>query len=79
MHRRSDALVLFGATGDLARKKLFPAIYHLFGHGKIDVPVIGVARSEWDVPTLRDYAAEAVRGTSPDPGRHPQRPHAARA
>ena len=61
MHRKSDALVLFGATGDLARKKLFPAIYNLFAHHEIDVPVIGVARSEWDVPKLRDYAAEAVR------------------
>jgi glucose-6-phosphate 1-dehydrogenase len=61
MHRRADALVLFGATGDLARKKLFPAIYHLFGHGGVDVPVIGVARSEWDADTLRSYAEESVR------------------
>ncbi len=67
MQRMADALVLFGATGDLARKKLFPAIYQLFAHHEIDVPVIGVARSEWDVATLREYAADAVRSTLKHP------------
>ncbi len=65
MHRRADALVLFGATGDLARRKLFPAIYGLFGHRDLDVPVIGVARSGWDVERLRGYAADAVREANP--------------
>ncbi len=40
---RSDALVLFGATGDLARKKLFPALYQLTRRGRLDMPVVGVA------------------------------------
>ena len=44
---RADALVLFGATGDLAKRKLFPALYHLEQDRLLDVPVIGVARSDW--------------------------------
>ncbi|MGA8048371.1 MAG: glucose-6-phosphate dehydrogenase [Dermatophilaceae bacterium] len=58
---RADALVLFGATGDLARKKLFPALFHLAENGGLDMPVVGVARSQWDDEKLREYAAEAVR------------------
>lgn len=40
---RGEALVLFGATGDLARKNLFPARYHLIASGRLEVPVVGVA------------------------------------
>lgn len=61
MNQRSDAVVLFGATGDLARKKLFPALYELAARGALDVPVIGVARSEWDDERLRGYAEQAIR------------------
>ena len=43
----ADALVLFGATGDLAKRKLFPALYRLQRSGALTVPVIGVARSDW--------------------------------
>lgn len=57
----ADALVLFGATGDLARKKLFPALYHLTAAGRLPVQVIGVAASDWADPELREYAADAVR------------------
>src|SRR6266536_3675432 len=57
---RADALVLFGATGDLARKKLFPALYHLAATKLLGVPVVGVAFSDWDDARLRRYAAEAV-------------------
>jgi len=39
----ADALVLFGAMGDLAHKKIFPALYHMVRHGHLDVPVIGIA------------------------------------
>ena len=53
---RADALVMFGATGDLARKMLFPALYRLAARSVLDVPVVGVARSPWDDETLRDYA-----------------------
>ena len=52
----ADALVLFGATGDLAKRKLFPALYHLERRGELKIPVIGVARSDWtddDVPRAR--------------------------
>ena len=44
MQPPSDALVLFGATGDLAYKKLYPALHNLARRGRLDVPVIGVAR-----------------------------------
>ena len=57
---RADALVVFGATGDLARKKLHPALYRLASRGRLAVPVIGVARSAWDDEQLRGYAREAV-------------------
>jgi glucose-6-phosphate 1-dehydrogenase len=58
---RADALVLFGATGDLAHKKLFPSLYHLAGRGVLDGrPIIGVASSGWDDEALRDRARQAV-------------------
>ena len=59
----ADALVLFGATGDLAKRKLFPALYRLEKAGQLKVPVIGVARSDWDddasarTPTMRSSRA----------------------
>ncbi|MFF0232334.1 glucose-6-phosphate dehydrogenase [Micromonospora sp. NPDC005254] len=63
MHVRSDAVVLFGVTGDLVSKKLFPALYELTRRGRLDVPVIGVARSPWDdqqlIATARKSVAEA--------------------
>jgi len=60
-HGTADSLVLFGATGDLAHKKLYPALYHLELRGRLDHPVIGVARADWDDERLRSYAAEAIR------------------
>jgi glucose-6-phosphate 1-dehydrogenase len=57
----ADALVMFGATGDLARRKLFPALYQLEGRGVLDVPVIVASRSEWDDATLHAYARDSVR------------------
>src|SRR5207249_6388967 len=62
---RADALVLFGVTGDLAFKKLLPAVYNLAKHGHLDIPVIGVARSDWDSDKLRDRAREAVAAQGP--------------
>ena len=59
--RRSDALVLFGATGDLARKKLFPALYHLALRNRLPATVVGVASSAWNDDHLRDRADESVR------------------
>src|SRR5688500_2553868 len=43
----SDALVFFGATGDLAYKKIFPALQSLVKRGRLDVPIVGVAKSGW--------------------------------
>ena len=49
----SDALVIFGATGDLAYKKIFPALYAMKRRGHLQVPVIGVARSNWTIEKFR--------------------------
>jgi len=57
----SDALVLFGVTGDLARKKIFPALYALARRGAIDVPVIGVASSNITLAELRQRAEASIR------------------
>ena len=56
----ADALVLFGATGDLAKRKLFPSLYHLERHGTLHVPVIGVARSDWTDADFRERARESI-------------------
>ncbi len=56
----SDALVLFGATGDLARKKVFPAVYAMELDNNCGVPVIGVASSEWTDDDLRQRAKESI-------------------
>ncbi len=56
----SDALVLFGVTGDLAHKKIFPALYTMARRGVLDVPVIGVAVSQWSLPQLRKHARDAI-------------------
>ena len=66
----ADALVLFGATGDLAKRKLFPALYSMEAHGALDVPVIGVARSDWTDEAFRDHAQRVdPRGRSRTPTR----------
>jgi len=59
-HTKSDALVFFGATGDLAYKKVFPAIQHLITEGLLDVPIIGVAKSGWSLDQLRARAQESL-------------------
>src|SRR4051794_7571874 len=58
---RSDALVFFGATGDLAYKKVFPALQAMVAHGRADCVVIGVAKQGWGVEQLRERAADSVR------------------
>jgi glucose-6-phosphate 1-dehydrogenase len=57
---RSDALVFFGATGDLAYKKIFPALQAMARHGKLDFPVIGVAKSGWGLPQFVERAKASV-------------------
>jgi len=59
-HPRSDALVFFGATGDLAYKKIFPALQAMAKRGKLDFPVIGVAKSGWNRDQLIERAKKSV-------------------
>jgi len=56
----SDSVILFGVTGDLARKKLLPALYRLFGDEGIRLPIVGVARSDWSHDNLRDRARASL-------------------
>ena len=63
---RADALVLFGATGDLSKRKLFPALYRMEEHGSLKVPVIGVARSDWNDEGFRQHAHDAILAAIPD-------------
>ncbi len=56
----ADALVVFGATGDLAFKKIFPALQAMVKHGRLDTPIITVARERWDLDRLRERARESV-------------------
>jgi len=56
----SDALVFFGATGDLAHKKVFPALEAMVKHGRLDVPVIGVAKAGWDLDRLKARARDGL-------------------
>jgi glucose-6-phosphate 1-dehydrogenase len=63
-----DALVIFGATGDLAKLETFPALVGLVERGVLDVPVIGVAMSGWGLGQFRDYAAASLKLNGMDPG-----------
>jgi len=58
--RDSDALVLFGATGDLAYEQIFPALQALTRHGHLNMPVVGVAKPEWTVEQLRAQAQKSI-------------------
>jgi glucose-6-phosphate 1-dehydrogenase len=65
----SDALVFFGATGDLAYKKIFPALQRLAKRGELKMPVIGVAKSGWNLDQLKQRAKASVEeygGLDPD-------------
>jgi len=57
---RSDAFVFFGASGDLAYKKIFPALYAMTRRGHLEMPVIGVARSEWTLEQFHQRAHESL-------------------
>jgi glucose-6-phosphate 1-dehydrogenase len=56
----SDALVFFGATGDLAYKKIFPALQAMVKRGHLNVPVVGVAKAGWDLDQLRARAKDSL-------------------
>jgi glucose-6-phosphate 1-dehydrogenase len=57
----SDALVLFGVTGDLAHKMIFPALYSMAKRGALKVPVIGVAFPKWSLPRLHARVADSIK------------------
>ena len=57
---QSDALVLFGVTGDLAHKKIFPALYAMAKRGTLTVPIIGIASSQWSIEQLRARVKDGV-------------------
>jgi glucose-6-phosphate 1-dehydrogenase len=65
----ADALVLFGATGDLCHKKIFPSLYQLVRHGRLTVPVIGVAKAGWNrdqlIARVRDSLKNYVKEADP--------------
>jgi glucose-6-phosphate 1-dehydrogenase len=63
---KADALVLFGATGDLAKKKLFPALYDLEDLGELDVKIFGVASSKWTQDVFKENVESSVRARKPD-------------
>jgi glucose-6-phosphate 1-dehydrogenase len=67
MSEKVDALVIFGATGDLAKLETFPALVGLVKRGVLDVPVIGVAKSGWGLEQFRDYAIASLKLNGMDP------------
>jgi glucose-6-phosphate 1-dehydrogenase len=65
----ADAVVFFGATGDLAHKKIFPALQALAKRGNLDIPIIGVAKAGWTLDQLKSRARDSVErygGLDPD-------------
>jgi len=62
----ADVLVLFGATGDLAKKKLFPALYSMEVHGELNCNVVGVASTKWDHEQFVNHAYESIKRVYPD-------------
>ena len=57
----ADALVIFGVTGDLAHKMIFPALYAMCKRGVLNVPVVGVASSKWNLAQLRKRVKDSIR------------------
>ena len=56
----SDAFVFFGATGDLAYKKIFPSLQAMVKRGSLHVPVVGVAKAAWNLDQFRTRAHESL-------------------
>ncbi|MDE3228013.1 MAG: glucose-6-phosphate dehydrogenase, partial [Acidobacteriota bacterium] len=59
--KRADVLVLFGATGDLAKKKLFPALYEMEEAGELEIPVFAVASSKWSQEEFKLRVEASIR------------------
>jgi glucose-6-phosphate 1-dehydrogenase len=64
---KADVLVIFGATGDLAKLETFPALVGLAERGVLEMPVIGVAKSGWNLDQFRAYATDSLRHNGIDP------------
>ena len=62
----ADVLVIFGITGDLAKKMTFRSLYRLERRGALDCPIVGVALDEWSVVTLREHARRAIEDSGED-------------
>ena len=60
-HPQSDAFIFFGATGDLAYKKIFPALHKMVRRGTLTMPVVGVAKSGWSIDQLRERARQSIQ------------------
>ena len=60
---RADVLVIFGITGDLAKKMTFRSLYRCERRGLLDFPIVGVARDDWSVAELRDHARQAIESS----------------
>jgi len=58
---RSDALVLFGVTGDLAHKMIFPALYAMAKRGALKIPIIGVAFPKWNLARLHKRVTDSIK------------------
>jgi glucose-6-phosphate 1-dehydrogenase len=58
--KQADALVFFGASGDLAFKKIYPALQEMMRHGHLNVPVIGVARGGWELERFREWVLASI-------------------
>jgi glucose-6-phosphate 1-dehydrogenase len=67
MAEKADALVIFGATGDLAKLETFPALVGLVERGVLDFPVVGVAKSGWELEQFRNYATASLKLNNMDP------------
>jgi glucose-6-phosphate 1-dehydrogenase len=65
--RDSDALVIFGATGDLCYKKIYPSLYNLVRRGLLSVPVVGVARAGWNRDQLVQHVGKSVNASVKNP------------
>ena len=57
---KADALIFYGATGDLAYKKIFPALQGMIRRGALDVPIVAVAKEAWGLEQLQARAKESL-------------------
>jgi glucose-6-phosphate 1-dehydrogenase len=65
MPAASDAFVFFGATGDLAYKQIFPALASMVAKGKLDIPIVGVAKQGWNLDQLKQRAHDSLAAQGP--------------